>query len=82
MHSSATRVHYAFDQTPSLRVRERGLARETTQEVERVQECSTVARKCNERNCASQASSPVPCASSWIPCASSPIRSLRFESDT
>ena len=34
---------------------------------------STVARKCNERNCASQASSPVPCASSWIPCASSPI---------
>ena len=30
MHSSATRVLYAFDQTPSLRVRERGLARETT----------------------------------------------------
>ena len=30
MHSSATRVLYAFDQTPSLRVRERGLARETS----------------------------------------------------
>ena len=30
MHSSATRVLYAFDQTPSLRMRERGLARETS----------------------------------------------------
>ena len=30
MHSSATRVLYTFDQTPSLRVRDRGLARETT----------------------------------------------------
>ena len=34
MHSSATRVLYAFDQTPSLRVRERGLARETIQRSE------------------------------------------------